>query len=95
MRFLLVTLITLVLTIAFFMLIILPLLEEKVKPRPLPSKPYTKTTNPPATQPAPTQPKPTEDEIKEAISGNLCRCTGYVKIIEGIKLAAQRLKEQQ
>ena len=40
-------------------------------------------------------PDPTEDEIKEAISGNLCRCTGYVKIIEGIKLAAQRLKEQQ
>ncbi len=64
MRFLLVTLITLVLTIAFFMLIILPLLEEKVKPRPLPSKPYTKTTNPPATQPASPQPKPTQDEVK-------------------------------
>jgi len=33
-------------------------------------------------------PSATEDEIKEAISGNLCRCTGYVKIIEAIKSAA-------
>jgi carbon-monoxide dehydrogenase small subunit len=33
-------------------------------------------------------PSLTEDEIKEAISGNLCRCTGYVKIIEAIKSAA-------
>ncbi len=32
--------------------------------------------------------KPTEDEIKEAIEGNLCRCTGYVKIIDAIKSAA-------
>lgn len=35
------------------------------------------------------KPYPTEDEIKEAISGNLCRCTGYVKIIEAIKEAAR------
>jgi aerobic carbon-monoxide dehydrogenase small subunit len=34
------------------------------------------------------QEKPTEDEIKESIEGNLCRCTGYVKIIEAIKSAA-------
>ncbi len=34
-------------------------------------------------------PKPTEQEIKEAISGNLCRCTGYVKIVEAIKAAAE------
>ena len=32
---------------------------------------------------------PAEDEIKEAISGHLCRCTGYVKIIEAIKEAAR------
>lgn len=34
-------------------------------------------------------PKPTEREIREAISGNLCRCTGYVKIIEAIKSVAE------
>ncbi len=31
---------------------------------------------------------PTRDEVKEALSGNLCRCTGYVKIFEAVELAA-------
>ncbi len=34
-------------------------------------------------------PDPTEAEIREAISGNLCRCTGYQKIVESVKLAAK------
>jgi 4-hydroxybenzoyl-CoA reductase subunit gamma len=33
-------------------------------------------------------PQPTEAEIREALSGNLCRCTGYVKIVEAVKAAA-------
>lgn len=37
-------------------------------------------------------PDPTEDEIKHAIRGNVCRCTGYKKIIEGIQLAAAVLR---
>ncbi|MBC7259342.1 MAG: (2Fe-2S)-binding protein [Chloroflexi bacterium] len=33
-------------------------------------------------------PKPTREEVKEALSGNLCRCTGYVKIVEAVLAAA-------
>ena len=33
-------------------------------------------------------PRPSEDEIREALSGNLCRCTGYAKIVEAVRLAA-------
>lgn len=33
-------------------------------------------------------PKPNEEEIKEALGGNLCRCTGYTKIIKAVKMAA-------
>jgi carbon-monoxide dehydrogenase small subunit len=36
-------------------------------------------------------PKPSAEEIKEAISGNLCRCTGYTKIVQAIETAAQEL----
>ena len=34
-------------------------------------------------------PRPTEDEIKEAVLGNLCRCTGYVRIVDAIRVAAR------
>jgi carbon-monoxide dehydrogenase small subunit len=33
-------------------------------------------------------PKPTDDEIREALSGNLCRCTGYAKIFDAVRIAA-------
>ncbi|TME02051.1 MAG: (2Fe-2S)-binding protein [Chloroflexi bacterium] len=36
-------------------------------------------------------PKPSRDEIREALAGNLCRCTGYVKILDAIQLAAGRM----
>jgi carbon-monoxide dehydrogenase small subunit len=35
-------------------------------------------------------PDPSEDEIREALSGNLCRCTGYAKILDAVHLAARR-----
>lgn len=37
-------------------------------------------------------PDPPDEEIRRALVGNLCRCTGYVKIIEAVKLAAQRMQ---
>lgn len=37
-------------------------------------------------------PDPTEEEIKEGIAGNFCRCTGYTKIIESVSAAAQAMK---
>jgi carbon-monoxide dehydrogenase small subunit len=40
-------------------------------------------------------PDPSDDEIREAISGNLCRCTGYENIIESVKLAAKMVSEQR
>jgi carbon-monoxide dehydrogenase small subunit len=36
------------------------------------------------------QPKPTDDDIKEAIEGNFCRCTGYLQIIEAVRDASGR-----
>ncbi len=35
-------------------------------------------------------PDPGDDEIREALSGNLCRCTGYAKIFDAVRLAAER-----
>jgi carbon-monoxide dehydrogenase small subunit len=37
---------------------------------------------------------PTEADIREAISGNLCRCTGYVNIVKAIEFAADKLRQQ-
>lgn len=36
-------------------------------------------------------PSPSRDEIKEAISGNMCRCTGYIKIVDALEMAANEL----
>jgi carbon-monoxide dehydrogenase small subunit len=36
-------------------------------------------------------PKPTRDEIKKGLAGNLCRCTGYVKIVDAVEVAAKRM----
>lgn len=40
-----------------------------------------------------TNPRPTETEIREAIAGNLCRCTGYQQIVDAVRLAAERLSK--
>jgi len=37
-------------------------------------------------------PAPTRDEVREALAGNLCRCTGYTKILDAVELAALRMK---
>jgi len=37
-------------------------------------------------------PAPSTDEVKEALAGNLCRCTGYTKIVEAVELAAARMQ---
>ena len=39
-------------------------------------------------------PNPTEEEVKEGLSGNLCRCTGYVKIIEAVMTASEKMKAE-
>lgn len=38
-------------------------------------------------------PEPTEDEIRRSITGNLCRCTGYLPVVEAVRSAAQRIKQ--
>ena len=39
-------------------------------------------------------PKPTREEVKEGIGGNLCRCTGYVKIIDAVMAVAETMKKE-
>jgi aerobic carbon-monoxide dehydrogenase small subunit len=41
------------------------------------------------------RPNPTDEEIRRAISGNLCRCTGYVNIVKSIQYAAKMLRDEQ
>jgi len=38
-------------------------------------------------------PEPTDEEIRTALEGNICRCTGYEKILEAVRLAADRMRE--
>jgi carbon-monoxide dehydrogenase small subunit len=38
-------------------------------------------------------PRPTEDEIRHAISGNLCRCTGYMNIVKAVQYAADKMAQ--
>jgi aerobic carbon-monoxide dehydrogenase small subunit len=40
-------------------------------------------------------PDPSDDDIRHAISGNLCRCTGYQNIVEAVKLAVVKLREEE
>src|SRR6266404_488844 len=40
-------------------------------------------------------PNPNRETIKEALSGNLCRCTGYIKIYEAVELAAARMRGEE
>jgi carbon-monoxide dehydrogenase small subunit len=47
-----------------------------------------------ATQLLEENPDPTEDEIREALEGNLCRCTGYQNIVRAVENAAEKMQEQ-
>jgi carbon-monoxide dehydrogenase small subunit len=40
-------------------------------------------------------PRPSRDQIKQALSGNLCRCTGYIKIYEAVEIAAGRMRGER
>lgn len=41
------------------------------------------------------KPSPTREEIREGLEGNFCRCTGYVKIVDAVELAAERLNKER
>ena len=41
------------------------------------------------------RPSPTRQDVKEALAGNLCRCTGYTKILDAVELAALRMGRQE
>lgn len=41
------------------------------------------------------QPNPSDEEIRHAIDGNICRCTGYQKIVEAVKYAARKLRARK
>jgi carbon-monoxide dehydrogenase small subunit len=41
------------------------------------------------------RPSPSDSEVAEALSGNLCRCTGYLKIVQSVQWAAQRLRGEE
>ena len=41
------------------------------------------------------EPDPADEEIREALSGNLCRCTGYGQIFEAVKVAAAEIRDEQ
>ena len=40
-------------------------------------------------------PRPTDQEIREGISGTICRCTGYYQIVQAVKAAAQRMSQER
>jgi aerobic-type carbon monoxide dehydrogenase small subunit (CoxS/CutS family) len=40
-------------------------------------------------------PNPTEEDVRFAIGGNLCRCTGYARVIEAVMAAAQEMRENR